>query len=215
MSHRTRRSYRTMIALAAAATVVLAAAAACGDEDLDLPPPPASPAPTTDNTPESNLDPADAADAEEILAAFDSYMEGYVELTQEGVLGGTDETMDRLEEIHVAAEAFDELAFEILTPNAQAGHATSGTLGWEAQVREIDWEHSFEYSDDVIPRAIIDACIDETDWTTIEVDSGEVVDGPGSRYTSEIWVTWWEADEYSEQEDRWHVSFRYDDDAPC
>ena len=86
--------------------------------------------------PAPSLSPEDAAAAEEILASLDTYLEGLVELSKEGVPGGTDETMARLEELPVRGLAFLHLRDDILNANFHEGRATAGTLTWTAEVTE-------------------------------------------------------------------------------
>jgi hypothetical protein len=195
----------------------MAGAAACAGDDGDDLPPPASPPRSGTPSPTTPLDPRDAAASDEILAAFDSYMEALIELSIEGVPGGTEETLDRLEDVHVSGEAFNELAFGLLTANAMAGHATAGRITWEAKVLEIDWDHTFDQRpDEPVPLATVGVCFDETNWTTIDQETGEVVDGPGARYSSTVTVAWHDEDpDRPEQEARWEVAFREDEAEPC
>lgn len=210
------RTRRPVVAVVAAIALAFASAA-CGDDSGDLPPPPAtSPADSTP-APTSTLSPRDAEAAQEILAAFDNYMEALIELSTAGVPGGTEETQARLEDVPVSSEAYFELADEVLTRNAMAGHATSGTITWEAEVTQIDWENTFPANpEDVIPEATVRACVDETGWTTIDKETGEVVDGPGGRYLSIVTVTWSGEDPTRpELEPRWEITVRDDQDEPC
>jgi hypothetical protein len=194
-----------------------AGVAACADSGGDDLPPPASPPPSAAPTPATTLDPEDAAAAEEILAAFDSYMEALIELSTEGVPGGTEETEARLEEVPVGGDVRDELAFELLNENYLAGRATAGTIDWDAAVLEIDWEHTFEHSpDEVVPLATLRVCVDETNWITIDKETEEIVDGPGGRYLSAVTATWRDEDpDRPEQEPRWQVAFREDGTERC
>jgi hypothetical protein len=203
--------------LALTAAVLIASAAACAEDDGDGLPPPASPPPSDAPSPATSLDPKDAATAEEILAAFDSYMEALVELSTEGVPGGTAETEDRLEEVHVSGEAYDRLAFDLLTENYLAGYATSGKIVWDVVAFEIDWDHTFPANPDkVVPLATLEVCLDESRWTTVDRETDEVVAGPGERYLSAVTVTWRDTDpDRPEREPRWQVSFREDRDEPC
>lgn len=216
MPDHAERTRRPVVGVAAAIALALASAA-CGDDSGDLPPPPATPPADGTPTPTSTLSPRDAEAAQEILAAFDNYMEALIELSTAGVPGGTEETLDRLEDVHVGGEAFDELAFDLLTANAMAGHSTDGTITWEARVTKIDWENTPEFRPEkVVPQATLRVCFDETDWTTIDKETGEVVDGPRGRYLSTVMVTWRDEDpDRPEREARWQVAFREDGSEPC
>lgn len=210
------RTRRPVVTVAAAITLALASAA-CGDDSGDLPPPPAtSPADSTP-APTSTLSPRDAEAAQAILAAFDNYMEALIELSTAGVPGGTEETQARLEEVPVSSDARDELAFDLLNENFLADHATEGTIDWTTDVIEIDWENTFPANpDEVIPEATLRVCFDETDWTTTDKETGEVVEGPGGRYLSTVTVTWRNEDPTRpELEPRWEVTVREDGDEPC
>jgi hypothetical protein len=195
----------------------MAGAAACANDNGDELPPPASPPPSGTPSPTTSLDPRDAAAAEEILAAFGSYMEALIELSTEGVPGGTEETTDRLEEVHVSSEAYDELAYDVLNENFLAGQATAGTITWDATVLEIDWENAFPANPDVaVPEATLQACLDETNWTTVDVETGETVDGPGGRYLSTVTATWRHGDpQRPELMPRWEITVREDGTEPC
>ena len=101
---------------ATAAIGAITLLASCGGEepsDLPSPQPPQSTPPAA--SPAPSLSPEDAAAAEEILASLDTYLEGLVELSKEGVPGGTDETMARLEELPVSGQAYFHLQDDILT----------------------------------------------------------------------------------------------------
>ena len=199
----------------AAATVgVVTLLAGCGGEEpSDLPsplppesaPPPASPA--------AALSPEDAAAAEEILAALDAYLEGLVELSKEGVPGGTEETLARIDELPISGLVTAHLMDEVLTPNYLAGRATAGELTWTAQVTEIDWGH--DGSDDVYPSATLRVCLDETQWTTIDAATGQVVEGPGSRYLSTMIAEWEEPTESLPIDPGWYIVLREDSTEPC
>lgn len=206
-----------MSLIALTTTALIVSTAACGSDDGEDLPPPASPLPSEAPSPTTALDPEDAEAAEEILAAFDSYMEALIELSTEGVPGGTEETEARLEEVHVSGEAYDKLAFDLLTENFLAGYATSGTITWNAEVLEIDWEHTFPTNPDrAVPLATLDVCFDETRWTTVDRETDEAVDGPGERYRSTVTVTWRDEDpDRPEREPRWQVSFREDRSERC
>lgn len=215
MANHARHIHKSTMMVVAAAVLILGTAA-CGDDDSDLPPPADSP-PAAGPTASSNLDPADAEAAEEILAAFDSYMEGLIELSQEGVPGGTEETEARLEKVHVSGPAYDELAYDLLTPNARAGHATAGTITWEVEVLDIDWERTLEHRPgEVIPEATLEVCFDETAWTTVNAETGEVIDGPGQRYISTVIAVWRDEDpQRPERESRWEIAEREDGSEAC
>jgi hypothetical protein len=198
-------------------TAVFASTAACGSNDGDDLPPPAAPPLSDTPSPMASLDPRDAAATEEILAAFDNYMEALIELSTEGVPGGTEGTRDRLEGVKVSGEAYDQLTFDLLNANFLAGHASAGTITWEATVLDIDWDHVFPANPDtVVPLATLRVCFDESRWTTIERGTDEVVAGPGERYLSTVTVTWRDEDpERPEQEPRWQVSLREDRSETC
>lgn len=213
-----RGSGHGRLAAALAAALVTAGLAACGDDEPDdrLPAtPPPLPSPTPENGTE--LDPADAEAAEEILAAFDAYMEALIELSTAGVLGGVPETEEYLENVPVFGPLLLELKYELLTPNHQAGLATAGTIEWSAEVIEIDWEHRYEFRpDSVVPAATLRVCFDESNWTTIDKESGEIVDGPGARYVSTVMAHW--SDEDPDQPGRepgWSITSREDGSEPC
>jgi predicted small lipoprotein YifL len=213
-----RGSAQGRLGAALAAALVTTSLAACGNDGPDdrLP---ATPPPLQSPTPESGaaLDPADAEAAEEILAAFDAYMEAMIELSTAGVLGGVPETEDYLENVPVFGPLLLELKFELLTPNHQAGVATAGTIEWSAEVIEIDWEHRYEFRpDSVVPAATLRVCFDESNWTTIDKETGEIVDGPGSRYLSTVKAHW--SDEDPDQPGRepgWSITFREDESESC
>lgn len=203
--------------LAAAALGVLTLAAGCGgQEPADLPspqplestPPPASPS--------TSLSPEDAAAAEEILAALDAYLEGLVELSQEGVPGGSDETLARIDDLPVHGGVVLHLMDELLTPNYLAGRATAGELAWTAEVTEIDWEYSAPNDpDDVFPYATLRVCLDETRWTTIDRETGQVVEGPGTRHLSTMGAAWLETSDGVPIEPGWYIVTRRDSSEPC
>ena len=109
---------------ATAAIGAITLLASCGGEepsDLPSPQPPQSTPPAA--SPAPSLSPEDAAAAEEILASLDTYLEGLVELSKEGVPGGTDETMARLEELPVTGPAYFHLRDDILTANYREGQS--------------------------------------------------------------------------------------------
>lgn len=199
----------------AAATVgVITLLAGCGGEEpSDLPsplppesaPPPASPA--------AALSPEDAAAAEEILAALDAYLEGLVELSKEGVPGGTEETMARLEELPVRGLAYFHLQDDILTANYLEGRAATGTLTWTAEVVAID--RNQDGLDDVRPSATLRVCLNETEWGTIDKASGQVVEEGGVRYLSTMIAEWLEPTEYFPTEPGWYIVLREDSTEPC
>ena len=202
----------------AAATVgVVTLLAGCGGEEpSDLPsplppesaPPPASPAVA--------LSPEDAAAAEEILAALDAYLEGLVELSKEGVPGGTEETLARIDELPISGQVTLHLMDELLTPNYLAGRATAGELTWTAEVVEIDWEFSYPHNPDVVfPHAVLRVCLDETQWSTIDIATGQVVDGPGSRHLATVTAAWRETDNEVPIEPGWYIVTREDSTEPC
>lgn len=191
--------------------------AACGSDDLsDLPSPQLrEPVPSV-VSPAVSLSPNDAAAAEEILAALDAYFEGLIELSKEGVPGGTNETIARLEELPLSGPAFFQLRDEILTANFRQGRATAGTLTWSAEVVEIDWEFSYEQgADDVFPHATLQVRIDETSWTAIDKSTGEVVDGPGSKHLSRITAMWKEPTKEIPIKPGWYIITREDSSEPC
>jgi hypothetical protein len=204
-----------MIALTIGGLIV--SATACAEDEGDDLPHPAPPPPAGALPPTTSLDPKDAAAAEEILAAFDGYMEALIELSTEGVPGGTGETLARLEDVHVGGEVHDELAFDLLNANYLAGRATAGTVTWNAALLEIDWNHRFDQRpDEPVPLATLRVCYDETRWTMIDKATGEAVDGPGKRYLSTVTVTWRGEDpDRPDREPRWQVAFREDSSEPC
>ena len=213
-----RESGRSRLAAALAAALVAAGLAACGDDGPDdrLP---ATPPPLQSPTPESGteLDPADAEAAEEILAAFDAYMEAMIELSTAGVLGGIPETEEYLRSVPVFGPLLLELQYELLTPNHQAGLATAGTIEWSAEVIEIDWEHRYEFRpDSVVPAATLRVCFDESNWITIDKETREVVDGPGARYLSNVTAHWSDEDpDLPGREPGWNITSREDGSEPC
>lgn len=202
---------------ATAAIGAITLLASCGGEepsDLPSPQPPQSTPPAA--SPAPSLSPEDAAAAEEILASLDAYLEGLVELSKEGVPGGTDETMARLEELPVRGLAFLHLRDDILNANFHEGRATAGTLTWTAEVVEIDWEFSYPHNPDfVFPRAVLKVCLDETQWTTVDKETGQVVDGPGSRYLSVITTAWEDTSDGVPIEPGWYIVTHEDSTEPC
>jgi hypothetical protein len=206
---------RGRLAAALAAGLVTAGLAACSDGGPDdrLP---ATPPPLQSPTPETGTE-LDPADAEEILAAFDAYMGALVDLSTAGVLGGVPETEEYLQSVPVFGPLLLELKYELLTPNHQAGVATAGTIEWSAEVIEIDWEHRYEFRpDSVVPAATLRVCFDESSWTTIDKETGDIVDGPGTRYLSTVTAHW--SDEDPDQPGRepgWNITSREDGSEPC
>ena len=106
---------------AAAACAVVVLAGCGGEESSDLPSPQPQQPPPSVASPTVSLSPEDAAAAEEILAAVDGYFEGLVELSKEGVPGGTEETMARLEELPALGMPLIELRDDILNANFRQG----------------------------------------------------------------------------------------------
>ena len=202
---------------ATAAIGAITLLASCGGEepsDLPSPQPPQSTPPAA--SPAPSLSPEDAAAAEEILASLDTYLEGLVELSKEGVPGGTDETLARLEELPISGPVAVHLMYDLLTANFLEGRATAGTLAWTAEVVEIDWgSPNLNGSDQVDPSATLRVCLDETEWTTVDRATGEVVDGPGSRHLSDITAKWKEPTDGLPIAPGWYIVTREDSTEPC
>lgn len=199
--------------------VVVGAAAGCGgggSAELPLPVSPGPQAPPA--SPVSELDPTDEAEVEGILAAFDDYMQVLIELSNAGVPGGTEESIARLNQTPVTGKAADDLMFDLLTENFMAGRATVGAPSWTAEVVGIDWEFSYPHNPDLVfPLATLSVCFDDSDWTTVEVESGEVVEGPGGRYLSTVTAEWADAEDSDGliAESGWYINQRTDGTDPC
>lgn len=205
------------------AAVVLAGltsvVAGCGgDEPSDLPSPLPEGSPPAPASPAVSLSPEDARAAQEILAAFDEYMTAYIELSTAGVPGGSEETLARLDQAPISGPAVIQLMDELLTGNYQAGRATAGELTWTAEVVEIDWEFSPPMSPEAtFPLVTLHVCFDESSWTIIDKETGEVLDGPRGRYRSEVYARWIdpESDPNLIGREGWYVIERNDGTEPC
>ncbi len=208
-------SGRGRLAAALAAALVAAGLAACGDDGPDdrLP---ATPPPLQSPTPESGteLNPADAEAAEEILAAFDAYMKALIDLSTERA--STAGLAERLHEARITHELFDDVFFAI-GENHIAGVIAEGAPTWTVDVMEIDWDHAFEHQPEtVIPAATLRVCFDDSNWIKLEQDSGEVVDGPGGRYLSTVTARLIEPDDdLTDEEPAWYIAARVDSSDPC
>jgi hypothetical protein len=143
-------------------------------------------------------------------------LEGLVELSKEGVPGGTDETLARIDALPITGLVTAHLMDELLTPNYRAGRTTAGELTWTAEVVGIDWEFSYEHNpDNVFPHATLRVCIDETEWITVDAATGQVVDGPGARHLSTVTARWREPTEDLFIEPGWYIVTRDDSTEPC
>lgn len=205
------------------AAVVLAGltsvVAGCGgDEPSDLPSPLPEGSPPAPASPAVSLSPEDARAAQEILAAFDEYMAVYIELSTAGAPGGSEETLARLEGVPIAGEVMVALRFDLLAENYEAGRATTGEVTWTAHVTEVDWDFSPETNPDVTyPMAYLRVCFDESDWVMVDVETGEVVEGPRGRYVSEVTARWVDPETEPNQtaSEGWYIIRREDTGAPC
>lgn len=208
---------RSVVAVVLAGLVSVVAGCG-GDEPSDLPSPlpvESVPAPAS---PAVSLSPEDAQAAEEILAAFDEYMAAYIELSTAGAPGGSEETLARLEDVPVAGPAEFYLTDDLLTGNFQAGRVAAGTVTWTAQVVDIDWEFSPPLDPEVtFPLATLHVCFDESDWTTVNVETREVVEGPRGRYISKVTARWMdpESDPNLTSREGWYIIEREDGTAAC
>lgn len=202
-----------VVALAGLVSVV----AGCGRAGAPDPPPP-SVAPSSPAVPEVSLSPEDAEAAEEILAAFDEYMAAYIELSRRGVSGDSEEALERLEDVPVAGDVALALRYHLLTPNQEAGRATAGELTWVAAVMSIHWDFTPPLGGGVtVPLATLQVCFDESNWTTVDADSGEVVEGPRGRYRSTVTAVRLdpEMSDGGVPGEGWYINSRTDVNEPC
>lgn len=188
-----------------------------GQESPELPSPAPSEPATPPASPTVSLSPRDAEAAEEILAAFDAYMAAYIELSREGAPGGSQETLARLEDVPVVGPAAFQLTDDVLARNHQAGAVTQGSITWSAEVVEIDWDFTSPRDPErALPVATLRVCFDETNWTTVEADTGQVISGPGERHLSTVTAHWLEAGTDGViGTSGWYINDRQDSSEPC
>jgi hypothetical protein len=181
--------------------------AACGNDGDDLPPPPpptANGAATT-SPPAPTLDARDAEAWEEIRAKFDGFMETWIKWAAEGRPGGfVDPATAELNE-HAQLFLLDEAVAQ-LTEEARDGQLRMGRLEWrDAQLVSMDWDR--EVQDRVVPEAIFEVCVDDSEWVVVDAETGEPVgvepSGP------QLWtITAWWAEEREFGTDGWAPSQR-------
>jgi hypothetical protein len=156
---RTGGAYRGVLAAAAALLVLVAAG--CGDED-DPDQSTGSPTPAA-STP--RLTPTVDPEREEVLAAYERYLEVANTAANRG-----EADFPELDEVAMGlalAETRNTIRFE-----ADNGRVYAGTLVIaSAEVTKLDVD-----APQGEPQAVIDACIDITNYVLTHVDSGEPVD---------------------------------------
>jgi len=165
-----------------------------------------------------SLSPEDAAEAEQILAVFDEYMTVYVELAKTGASGDRDEALARLDKTPVAGLAEVSPHHDVLESNHEDGVVARRRAGLvrPAGERELEVPASFDPVN-VTPLATIRVCVDETNWSRVDVETGDVVSGPGGRYLPTVAAVWVDAEtsEGDEEEPGWYVNSREDGLGPC
>jgi hypothetical protein len=170
--------------------VVVAGVTAC-DQGDDLPPPPPD-APVDSPSPPAPTQSLDARDAEawqEIQARFDSFMETWIKWSAEGAPGGFVDPATA--ELHEYADVFlwDEAVAQ-LGQEADNGQVRTGRPEWrDANLIGIDWER--EIQDLVVPEAVFQICVDDSEWVVVDTDSGEPT--PAEPGGPQMWrlTAWW------------------------
>jgi hypothetical protein len=169
---------------------VLVASAACGDDD-DLPPP-ASPPPAdgaATSPPAPTLDARDAEAWEEIQTKFDGFMETWIKWAAEGSPGGFEDPA--IAELNEYADILlrDEVGAELIQDSRDGRRRTGRPVWSEARPLEFDWDR--EVQDQVVPEAIFEVCVDDTEWIVVDADSGEPIGG--EQAAQQLWTVtaWW------------------------
>lgn len=195
-----------LISLAALTLVITAGAACSSDDGDDLPPPPASPADgQASPSPAETLDPRDAEAWDEIQARFDGFMETWIKWAAEGIPGGLQDPA--IAELNEYAEAFlrDDAAAE-LTQELRNGQRRTGRPEWrDTQLLELDWDRTVQEL--VVPEAVFEVCVDDSDWLVVDAETGEPV--PAELSGPHVWtITAWWVEEREFGPDGWALSQR-------
>jgi hypothetical protein len=167
-----------------------------------LPPPQSPPASAPEPTPSPTLElTAQEQEAlDETLAALDEYLTRYVALA-------TDEDIDPITDpgwaggITAYGNLSDGVA-DLINPHANfnLGRINVGTLTWEfIGVEEVDLDLQ-------APRMTVLICVDESEWSLVDRDSRDVVEGPGDSYIATV-ESIYLSDEHDRhrQEEAWRV----------
>lgn len=172
-----------------AAVAVLAAATACGDDGGGggLPQRPSSPHAGPTSPAPAELPPEERAAVDEVLEVLDSYLEVFVDLATEGVDLVDMSWTGRLGQYGLPDN--DLASDRVLIRNHSLGHLGAGQIGWSLlEVVEVDLDRDE-------PWVMVEVCIDETGWTTVQESSGDTTE-PRGRYRVSIGAVY-RGDEFS------------------
>jgi hypothetical protein len=186
-----RTGHTRLVKVAIGLIAVLVGTGACGDGGDDLPAAPDTPADTpATSPPTATLDARDAGAWQEIQARFDAFMETWIKWSAEGSPGGFVDPATA--ELHEYADIFlwDEVVAQ-LDREASDGQLRTGRPEWrDSRLIEIDWDH--EIQDRLVPEAIFEVCVDDSNWTLVDAETGEPVagdrGGPHLWWVTASWV---------------------------
>lgn len=190
----------------ATAIVALFAVTGCA-ANSDLPPPPASPAPSTEaQSPTLDLTPAEQQAVEEAQALFDDFMTAYIEVSKTNevqetsagaILGGR-----ALE--YLTSPLREEVQREI-AENYRKNLVTQGSIDWTfLAVERVDLERQVDGV--TVPEVILAYCIDTSNWSEVDADTGEVMGTPGQRETVAVRSTY--NTHGTEEQPSWRIAER-------
>jgi hypothetical protein len=179
-------------ALIGCAMVFAAGAAACngGGDDLPPPPPPSPNAEAPSASPTPTFDARTTEAWQEIQTKFDGLMEAWIKWAAEGSPGGFENPA--VSEVGEYADLFFLNDFmNELVDDTQAGHVRTGRPTWrDARLLSIDWER--EVQDVVVPEAVFEICVDDSEWIKVDADTSEPAPGePGGPHVWSV-TAWWE-----------------------
>jgi hypothetical protein len=182
-----------------------AGAVACTDDGDDLPPPPPPNAEASPASPTPTFDAPTTEAWEEIQTKFDGMMEAWIKWAAQLSPGGFENPA--VSEVGEYADLFllNDFMNE-LVDNTAAGHVRTGRPTWrDARLLSIDWERTVQ--DLVVPEAVFEVCVDDTEWVKVDAETGEPV--PGEPVGPHIWtVTAWWVEEQEFGPDGWGLGER-------
>ncbi|HEY8473983.1 MAG TPA: hypothetical protein VIL37_15290 [Natronosporangium sp.] len=182
---------------------VMVHASACGNDGDDLPPPAEAPNPATTSPPEPTLDERDAAAWEEIQTKFDGFMETWIKWSAEGRPRSFEDPVTADFNEYSEFQARDH-AIGQLDQETRDGQIRTGEPTWfDPRLLGIDWDRKVQ--DLVVPEAVFEICVDDSQWIVVDAESGEPagVQPLGRR----LWTVraWW-AEEREFGTDGWALS---------
>lgn len=188
------RTTNARLPLAVLAAVVLATTA-CGGEPADDLPPAASPPPaagTAAATPGLELSPAEQEAVDEARAQFDRFMNAYIDVSTADIpTAGTAEELFGRVDSEIGREFSSELRREIVGGLWSERRVVAGTLAWDpVDVMGVDL--SREVDGGASPKVDLRYCVDASDWTHVDAETGEPIANAGSPRLWVISVVWWD-----------------------